>query len=260
MLFTMRGRTRQIPIPVQISKAFPFLSHLSLNRTLISETNPTFRNPRQALKRQRIRAHSQPKTAAAASVAVVVVSDGSSDTDSDAVEPESGELPVVEAPSASSVASAVAASALPATATGALGGPVPFSGSFADWRNQRRAARKADKAANWAAKGLNSTPPHTTVAGWNDLLRLPRGLFSLDIGACALSYASYSLLRAHVADLRAAKVPSPAEAAASTVRRSAKQAARSSGTAVSGAAATWVMDMNHMMYNYGGYGGGDEFD
>ena len=91
---------------------------------------------------------------------------------------------------------------------------------------RRHAAYKAEKKARWEAKGLTGTPPHTSVVGWKALLRLPRGLFSLDLGGCSLSHPSYALLRAHVAELRAAKVASPAEVAASTVRRSAKRAAQ----------------------------------
>lgn len=67
----------------------------------------------------------------------------------------------------------------------------------------------------------------TTAAGWAALLReLPRGLFRLDVSGCSLSFASYSLLREHVAELEADKVKSPEEEVASTKRRGALAASR----------------------------------
>lgn len=65
------------------------------------------------------------------------------------------------------------------------------------------------------------TPPHTSVAGWTALLRLPRGIFRLDVDGNELSYDSYALLRLHVADFFAKKVASPEEEAAAAEHRSA---------------------------------------
>ena len=73
-------------------------------------------------------------------------------------------------------------------------------------------------AARYAYLG---TPPHTSVAGWTALLRLPRGLCNLNLRGCELSYDSYTLLRMHVSELQASKVKSPEEKAVAEKRRSA---------------------------------------
>lgn len=85
------------------------------------------------------------------------------------------------------------------------GGSVPLS-----------RAQKARKA-RYSYLG---TSPHTSVAGWTALLRLPRGFYRLDVDGNELSYDSYALLRLHVADVFAKKVASPEEEAAAARCRS----------------------------------------
>lgn len=246
---------------IQIGATFPALCHLSLYRTLVSEVDPAFRAPSKALRRHRNRRFvnlGASAMAAAATAAVAASASGSGSAasagaDSSGVESGSGSdedesdedgdtgadaarstLPpatvgVAVSDVAVSTAMAVEAGIVGASAAGPAAAAVPPEPPAAPvgWYEQRRAARKASRAARWASAGLSAIPPHTSAAGWVALLRgLPHGLFSLDVRACSLSYASYALLHEQVAELRAAKVPSPEAAAAAASRRSVKEKER----------------------------------
>ena len=65
----------------------------------------------------------------------------------------------------------------------------------------------------------------TTPVGWEALLCLPRGLFSLKVNAVCLGYDSYVLLRAHVAELHCAKVASPSDIEAAVAYSKGAEAA-----------------------------------
>jgi hypothetical protein len=104
-----------------------------------------------------------------------------------------------------------------------------------NWYEERRRRTQAKRAELIAAVGK---APHTTVAGWAALLNLPRGFYSLDVRYNELSYASYALLREHVAELEATKVPSPEQIIATTARRVASKSKREEKAAEAAAAAS----------------------
>lgn len=197
------------PFP-QVGAAFPALCHLSLNRSLVSEVAPVLR---------RKRSYEDSDTEASDDSAFGGDAGPSSSTLLHAWPSRDAMRGGVTSASPDSVVAAAAEGYTAGPTLAAAVSTATQDASFGSWYEKRRAAQ-ARSELRWAHPTSSDVPAHTSVKGWTALLRgLPRGLFSLDVRGCALSFPSYSLLREHVSELRATKVLSPEAAAAAELRR-----------------------------------------
>ena len=198
------------PLNLQLALVLPALSHLSLVQSLVSEIRPAFLDPKSA----ELRRKSADEIAARAATFPLEwrkrekgvarrYRRRATEGDTDEEEGEGSESDTFEP-------------------EGSPGGGAGAAGASAATSSRARSSRKVrPRRITYAASYFNylGPPPRTSCAGWAALMCLPRGLFSLDVGHCELTYASYAMLREHVSELQACKVMSPEEEDALRVRR-----------------------------------------